>query len=351
MAMDVLDANPGRAQLTSLYDGAKQLLRLCDLSVNFLAHVNHESNVVRGVSFSMAAGEIVGVLGESGSGKTTMALSLMRLLPAGARRVSGSIEFDGHSLLDLNAWQLRQIRGAKISIIHQDSSVLNPVMRVGDQIMEILRAHISGTRTELRDGVYSMLSAMRLQDCDRIFRAYPHQLSGGQRRRIAIAQALVCKPQLVIADEPTAWLDADVAAEILSFFLQVREQYGTSFLLISHDPDALTIADRILVMYAGQIVEQGHAEEVLSQPRHPYTTALLRCAGSGGLEKPDTRQRRLPCISGHAPDPSKPASGCAFSTRCSDRMEICDSCRPALVANSAVRSIRCFKYSDEVESA
>jgi oligopeptide/dipeptide ABC transporter ATP-binding protein len=322
-----------------------ELLRVHELSVNFRSNSQLESKILKQVGFTIANREIVGLLGESGCGKTTTALSILQFLYSSARIDAGSIYFCGTDLLAKDERQLRQIRGSEISIIHQDSDVLNPVMRVGDQVMEILRAHRNLTYAQMRDEVYAMLAVMSFDHCDRIYRSYPHQLSGGERRRIAIAQALVCRPRLVIADEPTAWLDFKTAGELLALFAYLKDSNDTSFLLISHDPDTLTIADRIVVMYAGQVIESGSRDEVLAQPKHPYTHALLRCAADAE-ENVGNKALRVACIPGSAPDCTDVVSGCSFSSRCSDRMEGCDLRHPGLLNVSEAHSVRCLKYGD-----
>jgi oligopeptide/dipeptide ABC transporter ATP-binding protein len=268
----------------------------------------------------------------------------MRMLPSLARVEAGELRFDGCNLLELREHELCALRGSEISIIFQDSNVLNPVMRAGDQVIEILRAHRQGTKAQMKEEVIDLFHALGLDDSDRIFRAYPHQLSGGQRRRITIAQALICKPRLVIADEPTAWLDVGRTAEILDLMTRLRDALGTAFLLISHDPHVLaTVADRAMVMYAGQIVESGPAAEVFNRPMHPYSRALLQCA-SPGVVRENRARRTLPFIPGSAPDPSAEIRGCSFSERCKDRMDICVSNEPQLVAISGQHSAQCFLH-------
>jgi oligopeptide/dipeptide ABC transporter ATP-binding protein len=320
------------------------LLAVEDLTIEY--RVNSQVlKAVDGVSFSIAAGEIVGLLGESGCGKTTTALSALRLLPETATVTRGNWSFCGRDLLKLEEAQLREIRGAGISIIFQDSHGLNPVMRVGTQVVEVLRAHCDCSAQEACARAKSIFDSLGLLDFDRIFDTYPHQLSGGQRQRIVIAQALICQPKILLADEPTAHLDAETAADILGCMKRMRDMHRTSFLIISHDPEMLAaIADRILVMYAGQLVEQGPAGEVLSNALHPYTRALLQCsldqpsAGSCAGEK-----RRFPFIPGNSKDPFEILPGCCFSPRCPDRMPICDSNRPELFEHER-RQTRCFKY-------
>jgi len=324
---------------------AGDLVRVQNLTVRYHTVEGVEFTAVDDVSLAIAPGEIVGLLGESGCGKTTLALSLLRVLPETARVIIGSVVFRGRDLLLLGESHLREIRGAQIAVIYQDSSVLNPVIRVGNQVSEVLRAHSACSAGEARERVHSVFAAIGLGECERIFEAYPHQLSGGQRQRIAIAQALICNPRLVIADEPTASVDPRTAAEILGCMKWLKESLNTSFLFISHDPDALaTVADRIIVMYAGQIVEDGSLADVYSQPLHPYTQALLQCSPKHTTAEGSNRKRRLPCIPGNSPDPLAVLSGCSFADRCVDRMQMCDARRPELFEISRSRSTRCFQY-------
>jgi oligopeptide/dipeptide ABC transporter ATP-binding protein len=327
------------------YPPAGDLLRVRDLTVSF-SQEDREFAAVNHVSFDIASGEIVGLLGESGCGKTTLGFSLLGLQPEAARVACDSIFFRGRDLRLLDESELREVRGAEVAIIYQDSSVLNPVIRAGNQVSEVLRAHRQCTQRQAREEAQAIFAAIGLRDFDRIYNAYPHQLSGGQRQRIAIAQALICKPHLVIADEPTACVDRNTACEILDFIKQMKDSSGTSFLFISHDPATLAaIADRIIVMYAGQIVENGPLADVYSKPLHPYTDALLQCTPR--RIEPEGfyhGKSRLPYIPGKAPDPLAVLPGCSFSSRCKDRMEICDLRRPELIEASPYRSVRCFKY-------
>jgi peptide/nickel transport system ATP-binding protein len=344
--MGVPVANVATARVNrACYSPTGDLLRVRDLTVHF-SQEGCEFTAVNHVSFDIASGEVVGFLGESGCGKTTIGLSLLGLLPDAARVSCNSIFFRGCDLGLLDESELREVRGAEVAIIYQDSSVLNPVIRVGNQVSEVLRAHRKCTKRQAREEVQAIFSAIGLSDFDRIYNAYPHQLSGGQRQRIAIAQALICKPRLVIADEPTASVDRNTSCEILDFIKQMKESSGTSFLFISHDPDTLAaIADRIIVMYAGQIIENGPLGDVYSKPLHPYTDALLQCTPRQIAPKDlDHGKIRLPYIPGKAPDPLVVLPGCSFSSRCKDRMEICDSRKPELIEVSSRRYVRCFKY-------
>ncbi len=263
----------------------KILLRVTDLKVSIPICSNHQVHPVDGVSFQLAEGEAVGVLGESGAGKTTLARSLMRLLPPSSR-VQGLIEFDGVPLLALGEKALRSVRGNRISLVHQDSSGLNnPVRRVGEQLVDVLRAHRPWSGQRCREEAFSLLRQMDLKCVTRIYSAYPHQLSGGEQQRIVVALALICQPSLVIADEPTASVDRDTASQILRLFKHRKESLRGSTIIISHDVGVLAqVADTIMVMCEGRIVEQGSVERVLNQPTHPYTCALLRCSDLGKFD-------------------------------------------------------------------
>jgi oligopeptide/dipeptide ABC transporter ATP-binding protein len=343
--MEVLETTQGRANPSSpLIFTGEHALRVCDLTVHFRSSAEKEARVVRSLSFEIGSGEIVGFLGESGCGKSTTALALLGLLPPAAHVVQGSIQYRGEDLLACNPRRLREIRGSQISIIYQNSDALNPLMRAGDQIMEVLRAHRHLTAAQMREEVEVLLDAVGFDDFGRISRAYPHELSGGQRRRIAIAQALICKPNLVIADEPTAWLDSRTTAEIMTLFARLRNILGTSFLLISHDPETLTVADRIMVMYAGSIIECGTSREILEEPKHPYTAALMHCSRFDAPASKDLRGKQLPCIPGRAPDPSAAIVGCSFASRCTDHMEICETRTPDKIQTSPSQYVCCLKY-------
>jgi peptide/nickel transport system ATP-binding protein len=325
---------------------SQSLLQVRDLAVGMFVDATHEIRPLRGVSFQVQRGQVVGLSGESGAGKTTLALALMRLLPACFHVVQGSIEFAGRPLLSLGERELQTIRGARISLIYQDSAVLNPVLRVGAHLVEVLRAHRSWPRRRYREEAMALLEDMELPDVDRIYAAYPHQLSGGQRQRIVIAQALACQPDLVIADEPTASLDPTSSAEIVELLGRLKRRSKTAFLLISHDLTPLArLADRIMVMYAGRIVEQGPCEEILQRPGHPYTRALLACAlSSSQSSNLGAGKRQIPTIAGNPPDLLHAESGCEFESRCQDRMSICCTRVPKEIEQSPTHAVRCFKF-------
>jgi len=252
---------------------SRPLLRVRNLDVALASR-----SVLSDISFDIEPGSIVGLFGESGCGKTTLALALLNLLPPERYRVNGSTEFEGTELRNASARELQQLRGARIALVLQDPLLaLNPVLRAGDQIAEVIRAHPQPSAEPIRRRVESALRLVGLDPSRRIYNAYPHQLSGGERQRVLLAQALACQPRLVIADEPFSALDAPSALALSALFLELRERLSASFLLISHSPGILaTAAERVLVMSAGRIVERGVPREVFENPRHPHTVALLR---------------------------------------------------------------------------
>jgi ABC-type glutathione transport system ATPase component len=250
------------------------LLRCQRLTVNYASATKP---ALFEVDFDMGPGEVVGILGESGCGKSTLALSILGLLPAAAS-VEGSIRFHDQDLLHFGESQLQTVRGAEISLIHQEPGLsFSPVMRVGEQIAEVLRAHRPMTRTVREQECKAMLREVKLGDVDRIYNAYPHQLSGGELHRVAIAQALIFRPELVICDEPTSSLDVTIQAEILNLLRELKQKFRMAMIFITHNPALLAgFADRVLVMYDGRIVEEGRIAQVFRRPLHAYTTELLQ---------------------------------------------------------------------------
>ena len=322
------------------------MLRVSGLSVQYRSQVA-PAPAVDCVSFSLAAAEAVGLLGESGCGKTTLARALLRLLPPEAQVCGGAIHFREHDVLALNPEQLRQLRGAAIALIAQDpAQALNPVLSVGDQVAEVLRSHTSLARAERKHRVLETLSEVGFADTRAVYGRYPHQLSGGERQRAAIAQAVVCRPALLIADEPTTKLDARLQSELLALFADLRQRHEMALLLISHDPAILAAnTERLLVMYGGEIVESAATAELLRNPLHPYTQALLRLAHErswmhGDAGSPAARGR-FSAIAGEAPHSS--LSGCRFEPRCSQRMPHCAE-KPPATTQHAGHQLRCFKY-------
>lgn len=321
-------------------DASEALLCVDDLSVSYRDGARVLA-VLREVSFELQSGQVVALLGESGGGKSTAILAMLGLLPAGSV-IHGSVRFRGLELMGAPEETLRQIRGASISYVPQEPLLsLNPVLRVIDQVAMVARAH---ERIGIRESRRRARVALRQAGLDesQLHNSYAHQLSGGQRQRAVIAQAIVNCPSLVIADEPASALDAPSAQEILSLLRGLVQRMGASLLLITHDPCAASyIADRVMVMYAGRIVEQGPANEILQSPLHPYTRGLLRSVlNPPAASSPD---RHVTAIEGWPPDFRQLPTGCTFHPRCPDRMLICAETEPPLFSLASHRT-RCFLY-------
>jgi oligopeptide/dipeptide ABC transporter ATP-binding protein len=295
---------------------------------------------VNDVSFSIARGETLGLVGESGSGKSITAYSLLRLVPPPGRVTAGRFWFEGRDLSGLPDDEMRRVRGSRIALIVQEPmSALNPVMTVGDQIAETLVVHGLSTWAPARARAIELIDAVRLPEPKRCAQAYPHQLSGGQRQRVLIAMALSCGPALVIADEPTTALDVTIQAQVLELLGSLRLEFDLSLLLITHDLGVVAhAADRVAVMYAGRIVEQGATRDVFRAPAHPYTRGLL--ASMPGR----TAGGRLLAIDGTVPSPGTIGGGCAFAPRCAERVSHCDAAVPPEVETGPGRRVRCFLY-------
>jgi oligopeptide/dipeptide ABC transporter ATP-binding protein len=272
------------------------------------------------VSFEVRAGETLGLVGESGSGKSVTAFSILRLVQPPGRIAAGEVRFKGRDLLTLPEREMRKVRGAGIALIFQEPmTALNPVFTVGDQIAEAMLVHGLATRAEARRRAVELLDAVRVPEPDRRVRDYPHQLSGGMRQRVLMAMALACRPSLVIADEPTTALDVTIQAQVLDLLREMRAAFNLSLLLITHDLGVIAgMADRVAVMYAGRLVEQGPVRDVFRAPAHPYSRALLASIprGAGG--------ERLKAIEGTVPPLTRLPPGCAFAPRCADQMAVCN---------------------------
>jgi oligopeptide/dipeptide ABC transporter ATP-binding protein len=320
------------------------LLEVCDLSV----HLFTARGVVRAVnhvSFSLEAGRTLGIVGESGCGKSMTALALMRLIPSPpARIVGGTIRFEGEDVVTMDAAPLRALRGNRIAMIYQDPmTTLNPVFSVGEQIAEAVRLHRGDSRIAGWARAAETLRLVGIPDPDRIARAYPHQLSGGMRQRAVIAMALACGPRLLIADEPTTALDVTIQAQILDLLRRLQGELGMAVIMITHDLGVIAdLVDDVAVMYAGNVVEQAPVGQLFASPQHPYTQGLLRSVPS--LEM---RAHRLNTIDGVVPSPFAMPAGCAFHPRCSQAMEICRATAPVLsTAEDGVR-IACWAAAGE----
>src|SRR4051794_485116 len=291
------------------------LLEVDDLRTYFKTRAG-EVHAVDGVSFSVEVGKTLGIVGESGCGKSVTALSIMGLLPPSGRIVSGSIRFEGRELTTMSQRELEDIRGRQIAMIFQDPMTsLNPTLTIGTQIMETMQRHLDFSRDEARKRAIELLEEVHIPNARQRLEDYPHRYSGGMRQRVMIAIALSCNPKLLIADEPTTALDVTVQAGILDLLEELREQHEMSMIIITHDMGVVAeAADDIAVMYAGQIVEHTNAEELFDHPEHPYTEALLGALPQ--LEGEGIRQSRLTAIPGRPPDLVDLPDACRFAPRC-----------------------------------
>ncbi|MDO8681216.1 MAG: ABC transporter ATP-binding protein [Acidobacteriota bacterium] len=295
---------------------------------------------VNDVSFEIHKGETLGLVGESGSGKSVTAFSLIRLVQPPGRVVNGRVMFQGRDLVTLPERDMRQVRGAGIGFVFQEPmAALNPVMRVGAHIAEALVVHGLASRSEAKARAIELLRAVKITDPDKRVDDYPHQLSGGMRQRVMMAVALACKPPLVIADEPTTALDVTVQAQVLELLRDMKRQFDLSLLLITHDLGVIAeTADRVAVMYAGRIVEQGPVREIFHNPKHPYTRGLLASIPGGSAGS------RLKAIDGTVPNLAALPPGCSFAPRCPARLPICDTVFPPVTAISQDHTVRCYLY-------
>ncbi len=300
-----------------------------------------EVTAIEDVSFSLRAGEILGVVGESGSGKSVTALTIMGLLPRPpARVVAGSVAFDGEDITNASPARMRRIRGPGIAMVFQEPMTsLNPVFSIGEQIMETLRAHERLSQREQRARAVEMLDRVGIPSAARRLDDYPHQMSGGQRQRVMIAMALACRPKLLIADEPTTALDVTIQAQILDLLLDLREQLGMAIMVITHNMGVVAeTADKVMVMYAGRVVEQAPVDRLFARPLHPYTRGLLSCVPSM-----ETELDRLLAIPGGLPEPSRRPPGCRFAPRCARADPACSAAMPVLEPMEEGHLAACFR--------
>ena len=298
--------------------------------------------VIQDVSFNLKKGEILSLVGESGCGKSVCSMSLTRLLPVNLIRYKeGEIRFGEKNLISLPNEELRKIRGKEIAYIFQDPfTSLNPLKKIKDQLTESYLIHISPDKNQAIKKAKELLSSVGLTDLDTRLHAYPNQMSGGMLERISIAMALMCEPQLLIADEPTSALDVTIQAQLVDLLLGLKKERNMSILFISHDMGLVSaLSDRIAVMYAGQIVETGTIDEIVENPRHPYTKALIASVPSGLKLK---KEEKLKTIPGIVPSPDKYPAGCHFSTRCESVLEKCKLEKPKVFTVSDGHGSRCF---------
>jgi peptide/nickel transport system ATP-binding protein len=307
------------------------------------------TKVVRGVSLSVAAGQTLAIVGESGSGKSITALSIMGLLPAGARRQVGRLAFEGDNLDAFSDRRMEDVRGRRIGMIFQDPTAsFNPSLRIGQQLEEVHLRHVRAGRRAARDRAIELLERVGMPAPEMRMSQYPFELSGGLRQRAMIAMALMCNPSLVIADEPTTALDVTVQAQVLRVLRDLQQQMQIALVLITHDLGVVSVmADEVAVMYAGQIVEQAPAGDLFTAPRHPYTRGLIRCIPRIDAE---SGAHRLPSIRGSVPNLATLGAGCSFADRCDMALPACRQAPIPLQSRAGNRASRCLR-ADELELA
>jgi len=320
----------------------EEILKVNDLGVHFYVG-DRVIPAVDGVSFSLSKGETLGIVGESGCGKSVTALSIMRLLQTPpAKIVKGEILFKGENLLNKSDEDMRKIRGKDISMIFQEPMTsLNPVFTIGQQISEVFIQHQNLSRKEALSKAIEMLKLVRIPLPERVVKQYPHQLSGGMRQRVMIAMALACEPALIIADEPTTALDVTVEAQILDLINELKSRIDSSIMMISHDLGIVAdVADKVAVMYSGRIVEYGDVYAIFNEPKHPYTQGLLNAIPDIDM----SRDQRLQEIRGVVPLPDEIKNGCRFKTRCDCAQDNCWIKEPPLL-QIGMNLVRCWNYA------
>lgn len=317
-----------------------QILDVTDLKTVFATR-GGEVHAVNSVSFTLAAGELLGVVGESGSGKSVTMMSLIGLLPMPPAEIrSGTVMFEGRDILTMTDDERRDVRGSRIGFVFQDPMTsLNPVFTVGFQLAEPLRAHMGMNRRQARARAIELLELVGIPDAESRLKDYPHQFSGGMRQRVMIAIALSCDPKVLIADEPTTALDVTIQAQILELVKELRQKLGMAIIWITHDLGVIAgIADRVMVMYGGQIVEQAPVRELFANPQHPYTRALLETLPSVTGD----RTKRLRSIEGQPPAMPAHPTACPFRARCGHVMAICGEQNPPIVQSQKGHDVACF---------
>ena len=319
---------------------AEIVLRVDDLHVRF--DIGHELvRAVEGVSFSVRRGEIFGIVGESGCGKSATLRALIGLLPETGANTAGHVWYDGRDLLDLGERLMRRVRGAEISMVFQDPmTYLNPVLRVSEQIEEALKQHTSLGRAARRARALELMQLVGIALPERRLREYPHQFSGGMRQRVLLAIALACGPKILLADEPTTALDVTIQDQILKLLKQLRDELGMSIVLVSHDLGVIAqMCERVAVMYAGQVVEAGPVRRLIREPRHPYTVGLLN-----SLPRLDQESRYLVPIPGAPPNLASPPTGCRFAPRCPLALDECRNWETELLEVGERHQARCLRH-------
>ncbi|WP_102273695.1 ABC transporter ATP-binding protein [Cytobacillus massiliigabonensis] len=322
-----------------------KLLEIDNLKTYFFVD-NGQVPAVNGVDLFINEGETLGIVGESGCGKSVTSLSVMGLLAhTPGRVVDGSIRFKERNLLSLSEKEMREVRGNEIAMIFQEPMTsLNPVYTIGEQIAEAVKLHLKYDKKKAAEHVIKMLKLVGIPRAEEIINEYPHQLSGGMRQRIMIAMAMSCDPTLLIADEPTTALDVTIQAQILELMKKLKEEKGTAIMLITHDLGVVAeMCDRVVVMYAGKVVEEAEVIEIFENPKHPYTQGLLN-----SIPKLGQKMNRLDSIPGNVPTPANMPAGCKFAPRCSSVMEVCKEADPELIQMEQGHKCRCFLYQHEM---
>ncbi|MBZ9633598.1 ABC transporter ATP-binding protein [Clostridium sp. FP1] len=322
------------------------ILEVRDLSTSFKVS-GGRFKAVDGVSFKLKRGKVLGIVGESGCGKSVTAMSIMRLIEKQNGLIeNGEVLFEGINLLDLKELDMNRVRGNEISMIFQEPMIsLNPVIKIGNQIGEILKVHRNITGAQNKKRVIEMLKLVGIKREEEIINEYPHQLSGGMCQRVMIAMALCCTPKLLIADEPTTALDVTVQAQALDLINDIKDKFNMSVIVITHDLGVICeVSDEVMVMYAGNVVEKAPVEEIFDNPIHPYTIGLMN-------SRPENFKRGEPlkCIKGKVPKLSELSEGCKFVNRCDYAMDICKRCKPRLKTIKSGHDVSCFKYDLEGE--
>jgi peptide/nickel transport system ATP-binding protein len=328
----------------STEDVKDHLLEIRGLKTYFTMRKGEIAKAVDDVSFSINKGETVALVGESGSGKSITSLSIMRLIPSPPGKiVEGSIKLEGKELLTLSEGEMCKIRGKEIGMIFQEPMTsLDPVFTIGSQIVESLMEHQKLKKKDAYEKAIDLLKIVGFSRAEKIIKEYPHQLSGGMRQRVMIAIAMSCNPKLLIADEPTTALDVTVQAQILNLMVDMKKKFDSSILLITHDLGVVAeVADRVLVMYGGQIVEEAITEDLFLNTKHPYTTALLKT-----IPNIDVELHRLDSIPGSVPPAHLFPKGCRFASRCEHAMDICLEENPALIKINSQHKVRCHLYGN-----
>jgi peptide/nickel transport system ATP-binding protein/oligopeptide transport system ATP-binding protein len=318
---------------------------------NLKTHFFSAGKVIRaldGITFEIEKGEVFGIVGETGSGKSVTALSILRLIPfPPGKIVDGAIRYKQSDLLALSDEEMRRTRGKEISMIFQEPMTsLNPVFRIGEQMREVIMLHQGIAKPEAHRAAVAMLKRVHIPDARKVAGQYPHQLSGGMRQRVMIAMQLSCKPSLLIADEPTTALDVTIQAQILRLLREMQRETGTSILLITHDLGVVAkMCDRVAVMYAGSIVEQAGVVEIFESPQHPYTQGLW-----GAIPLVEREKDALAVIPGTVPDLARLPEGCKFHPRCAHRFQPCDRLRPQMVETAPGHRVACHLYTGRAEA-